>query len=250
MLQPFFHIWAESERMASVYCLNPALHAFNVFILHVTRMAYMSVCLHACVKTLHPWPFERLIKRSHHSHLTFPASARTSAAHSLVFARLSPTPTSSSLWSTSRSSRMVSTASTAAMDLTQVIPAWLDGVAQELGMEKREFKLVLAGDPGQFGPKPVQQLMQDYNQIEWEFVRCNPLDTHLESGWRMTSRSWLRTAPPRLPLRATSKDSASLPVVNAQSLCTRSAATARAWVLWQIQDDLLDGTRLLQQGSH
>ena len=39
----------------------------------------------------------------------------------------------------------VSTASTAVMDLTQVVPALMQGVAQEEGVELSELKLVLVG---------------------------------------------------------------------------------------------------------
>ena len=62
------------------------------------------------------------------------------------------------------------------MDLTQVIPALLVGAAKELGMEKREFKLVLAANQSQLDPEPFNQLMQDYAQTRWEFVPCNPHD--------------------------------------------------------------------------
>ena len=69
------------------------------------------------------------------------------------------------------------------MDLAQVVPALLSGVAQELGVEPCEFKLVLVGDGGQFDRKPIQTLMETCDKLEWEFAPCNPHDNpepHLE----------------------------------------------------------------------
>ena len=116
------------------------------------------------------------------------------------------------------------------MDLTQVIPALLDGAAQELGMEKREFKLVIAGNPGQFDPKPIQQLMQDDNQIEWEFVHCSPLDSP-EPRFEIRLKNDVPLIAPHSTQTSVASDvkgSGQLPMVNAQSLCTRSEITARA----------------------
>ena len=39
------------------------------------------------------------------------------------------------------------------MDLTQVIPVLLSGIAQEVGVEPTELKLVLVGDEHQFDTK-------------------------------------------------------------------------------------------------
>ena len=69
------------------------------------------------------------------------------------------------------------------MDLTQVVPAWLSGIAQELGAEHGEFKLVLRGDEGQFDPKPIPTLMETYDKLECEFALCDPhynTEPHLE----------------------------------------------------------------------
>ena len=62
---------------------------------------------------------------------------------------------------------MVSAASTAAMDLMQVIPVLLSGIAQEVGLEPTELKLVLVADEGQYDPKPFQTLVETYDKLEW-----------------------------------------------------------------------------------
>ena len=49
---------------------------------------------------------------------------------------------------------MVSAATTAAMDLTQVTPVLLNGVSQEVGVEPSELKLALVGDEINLTPDP------------------------------------------------------------------------------------------------
>ena len=64
-----------------------------------------------------------------------------------------------------------STATSAAMDLTQVIPSLLDGIAQALGLEPKEFKIVYED---QIDPRPFQDLhRQHYHDLEWDFKRFN-----------------------------------------------------------------------------
>ena len=134
---------------------------------------------------------------------------------------------------------MVSTASTAAMDLAEVVPAFLSGIAQELGVEPSEFKRVLAGDTHpDFDGNPVTSLSGSlHKNLIWR------------SGLRVTCLSWLLTAHPRIPLRATSKGPTSLPMTTSQSLCTRLGYRFML-ECYQIQDDLRNARRLRQQGSH
>ena len=50
---------------------------------------------------------------------------------------------------------MVSVASTSAyMDLTAVVPALLECIAQEVGVEVNELKVILVGDETQIDVKP------------------------------------------------------------------------------------------------
>ena len=64
---------------------------------------------------------------------------------------------------------MVSVASTSAtMDLTAVLPALMEGIAQEVGVDVNELKVVLAGDETQLDVKPFQVLLAKYPQIEWD----------------------------------------------------------------------------------
>ena len=135
--------------------------------------------------------------------------------------------------STFRFSMMVSTADTAITELTQVVPALMNGVAQEVGVDPEELKLILVGNDGQFDVKPFQQLMAHYEKVEWDFVPCEP---HHKSRTVLGSPTqtricpwWLLTAHPRMPFQMISK----------VLMLERS----------QIQTHLRDGRRLLQQRS-
>ena len=60
---------------------------------------------------------------------------------------------------------MVSVASTSVtMDLTAVLPALMEGIAQEVGVDVNELKVVLAGDETQLDVKPFQILREQYHQ--------------------------------------------------------------------------------------
>ena len=64
---------------------------------------------------------------------------------------------------------MVSVASTSAnMDLTAVLPALMEGVAQEVGVDINELKVVLVGDETQLDAKPFQILQEQYHQVAWD----------------------------------------------------------------------------------
>ena len=65
--------------------------------------------------------------------------------------------------------KMVSVASTSAnMDLTAVLPALMEGIAQEAGVDINELKVVLVGDETHLDVKPFQILREQYHQIEWD----------------------------------------------------------------------------------
>ena len=61
------------------------------------------------------------------------------------------------------------------MDLAYVIPQLLEGISQELGVETKDFKLVIAADRGDIDPQPLRQILQWYEGLQWEFKRMNSL---------------------------------------------------------------------------
>ena len=61
------------------------------------------------------------------------------------------------------------------MDLTAVVPALVHGIAQEVGVEMNELKVILVGDETQLDLKPFQTLREQYDQVEWDY---KPLDQH------------------------------------------------------------------------
>ena len=71
---------------------------------------------------------------------------------------------------------MVSVASTSAtMDLTAVLPALMEGIAQEVGVDMNEFKVVLVGEETQLDAKSFQILKEHYHQVEWEHKKLPPV---------------------------------------------------------------------------
>ena len=71
---------------------------------------------------------------------------------------------------------MVSVASTSAsMDLTAVVPASMEGIAQEVGVEIGELKVILVGDETQIDVKPFQTLKEQYRQVEWDYKKLDQL---------------------------------------------------------------------------
>ena len=137
-------------------------------------------------------PFSGLITR-----LTCPASARTSAqlagfpllafeSQSLLtgrhlhpvfvigFSRLQSLSTGvhSSFQIHYQTEKMVFVASTSAnMDLTAVLPALMEGIAQEVGVDMNELKVVLVGDETQLDVKPFQILKEWHPQVGWTYKK-------------------------------------------------------------------------------
>ena len=64
---------------------------------------------------------------------------------------------------------MVSTASSATMDLAQVIPQLLAGLCQELCVEAKDLKLVVVANEGDIDLKPIKQLRDSMEDVAWEF---------------------------------------------------------------------------------
>ena len=65
---------------------------------------------------------------------------------------------------------MASAASSATMDLTQVIPQLLESVFQELGVASaKDLKLAIVAKEGDLDLKPIQQIQCYYEGMEWEF---------------------------------------------------------------------------------
>ena len=65
-----------------------------------------------------------------------------------------------------QSEKMVSVASSSAtMDLTAVLPALVEGIAQEVGVDLGELKVILVGDETQLDAKPFQTLREQYHLI-------------------------------------------------------------------------------------
>ena len=70
---------------------------------------------------------------------------------------------------------MVSVASSSAtMDLTAVLPALMEGIAQEVGVDMNELKVVLVGEETQLDFKPFQILKEQY-QVEWDYKKLDQL---------------------------------------------------------------------------
>ena len=59
------------------------------------------------------------------------------------------------------------------MDLVAVLPALMEGIAQEVGVDVNELKVVLAGDETQLDVKPFQTLREKYrlSGITGRFLR-------------------------------------------------------------------------------
>ena len=70
---------------------------------------------------------------------------------------------------------MASAASSATMDLAYVIPQLLEGISQELGVEAKDFKLVILANREDIDPQPLRQIAQWHEGLEWEFKPTNPL---------------------------------------------------------------------------
>ena len=64
------------------------------------------------------------------------------------------------------------------MDLTAAVPALMHGIAQEVGVDLNELKVILVGDEHQVDLKPFQTLQQQYNQVAWDYKK---LDQHHNS---------------------------------------------------------------------
>ena len=52
------------------------------------------------------------------------------------------------------------------MDLTAVLPALTEGIAQEAGVDMNDLKVILVGDETQLDVKPFQTLKEQYHQLQ------------------------------------------------------------------------------------
>ena len=52
------------------------------------------------------------------------------------------------------------------MGLTAVLPALMEGIAQEVGVDMDDLKVILVGDETQLDVKPFQTLREQYHQVE------------------------------------------------------------------------------------
>ena len=74
---------------------------------------------------------------------------------------------------------MTSVASSASMDLTAVVPALMQGIAQEVGVDLNELKVILVGDETQVDLEPFQTLKEQHDQVEWDSKKLHQhLDQH------------------------------------------------------------------------
>ena len=72
---------------------------------------------------------------------------------------------------------MVAVASSSAtMDFTAVLPALMEGIAQEVGVDMNELKVILVGDETQLDMKPFQLLKEQYHQVEWDYKSLTSTD--------------------------------------------------------------------------
>ena len=113
---------------------------------------------------------------------------------------------------------MVSVATTAAMDLTSVVPVLMQGIPQEVGVEVSELKVIVVGNEGQFHFKPFQTLMAQYDKVEWDFA---PFDQHHNPEPYLEIR-----LKQDVHLPVTSKDPRSSPKETVQLTSTKWGATA------------------------
>ena len=60
------------------------------------------------------------------------------------------------------------------MDLTAVLPALMEGIAQEVGVDMGDLKVILVGDETQVDVKPFQTLKEQYHQLQWEYKTILP----------------------------------------------------------------------------
>ena len=143
---------------------------------------------------------------------------------------------------------MVLTASSAAMDLTQVTTSLLDGISQELGLEAKEFKIVLVANKDQIDPKPFQHLFQQHHDSAWEFKPFNAWQNPEPYLEIQPTSSRICARDPSNPSPVTGKAATSLQTVRLPSL--------PGWKLQFIsqcvsfQDDLCDGRKLLGEIKH
>ena len=71
---------------------------------------------------------------------------------------------------------MVSVASSSAtMDLTAILPALMEGIAQEVGVDMGDIKVILVGEETQLDVKPFQTLKEQYHMVEWDYKRLDQL---------------------------------------------------------------------------
>ena len=67
-----------------------------------------------------------------------------------------------------------SVATTASMDLTAVVPDLMRGIAQEVGVDVSELKVILVGDEHQVDLKPFKTLQSQYDKVEWDYEMLDP----------------------------------------------------------------------------
>ena len=63
---------------------------------------------------------------------------------------------------------MVSAASSATIDLALVIPQLWCGITQEIGVERKDFKLLVVASEGDIDMKPLQYLNEDMPELPME----------------------------------------------------------------------------------
>ena len=91
-----------------------------------------------------------------------------------------------------QSEKMVSVASgSATMDLTAVLPALMEGIAQEVRVDMGDLKVILVVDETQLDVKPFQTLKEQYHQVEWDYKRLDQLhnpELYVEIRWTQGER--------------------------------------------------------------
>ena len=61
------------------------------------------------------------------------------------------------------------------MDLTAVVPALMEGIAQEVGVETIELKVIFVRDETLVDVKPFQTLKEQYHQVGWDYKKLDQL---------------------------------------------------------------------------
>ena len=145
------------------------------------HIAYVPGCFCLC-QAVHSLPFLGLISRSYQDLLVplragpvHSQQARFSLLHPLTSLRID-NPIQSFRLGNNYLQSLLTASTSSYMDLTAVVPALMEGIAQEVGVPVSEFKVILVGDETQLDLKPFQTLKEQYDRVEWDTIHRDTLE--------------------------------------------------------------------------